>query len=154
MHGCASRAELIIPEKTLGIMYCKNDPRVLHSWQVCKETTPTTPRPSSHRSSGLVVHAGAIATHHQGPMDEFPELFKGLGKLNHPYTIQLRQDATLVSQSVVRRVAIPLMQLIKQELEQMEKLGVITRVEQPTDWCAGMVVVPKPKEGANLCRPH
>ena len=25
----------------------------------------------------------------------------------------------------------------------MEKLGVITRVEEPTDWCAGMVVVPK-----------
>lgn len=25
----------------------------------------------------------------------------------------------------------------------MEELGVITRVEEPTDWCAGLVVVPK-----------
>ena len=25
----------------------------------------------------------------------------------------------------------------------MEELGVISRVEEPTDWCASMVVVPK-----------
>ena len=28
----------------------------------------------------------------------------------------------------------------------MESLGVIERVTQPTDWCAGMVVVPKTNE--------
>ena len=36
------------------------------------------------------------------------------------------------------------MQSVKEELERMEQLGVITKVEQPTDWCAGMVVLPKP----------
>ncbi len=29
--------------------------------------------------------------------------------------------------------------------------GVITRVEQPTDWCAGMVVVPKPSGTVRIC---
>ena len=43
-----------------------------------------------------------------------------------------------------RRVAIPLMKSVKQELERMEELGVISRVSEPTEWCAGMVVVPKP----------
>ena len=33
----------------------------------------------------------------------------------------------------------------------MEKLGVIARVEQPTDWCAGMVVVPKAKGKVRIC---
>ena len=33
---------------------------------------------------------------------------------------------------------------VKEELQRMEKLGVISKVDVPTDWCAGMVVVPKP----------
>ena len=34
----------------------------------------------------------------------------------------------------------------------MESLGVISRVEEPTEWCVGMVVVPKKdKESVRLC---
>uniref|UniRef100_A0A8C6MI96 ribonuclease H n=1 Tax=Nothobranchius furzeri TaxID=105023 RepID=A0A8C6MI96_NOTFU len=39
------------------------------------------------------------------------------------------------------------MDKVKQELARMEDLGVICRVEEPTDWCAGIMVVPK-KSGA------
>ena len=38
------------------------------------------------------------------------------------------------------------MQPVKKGLERMEKEGVITKVERPTNWCAGMVVVPKPNQ--------
>ena len=40
---------------------------------------------------------------------------------------------------------------VKEELERMERLGVISRVEQPTDWCAGLVVVPKPNGKVRIC---
>ena len=40
---------------------------------------------------------------------------------------------------------------VESELERMEKLGVITRVDIPTDWCAGMVVVPKPDGCIRIC---
>ena len=33
----------------------------------------------------------------------------------------------------------------------MERDGVIFRVDQPTDWCAGMVVVPKPNGKVRIC---
>jgi hypothetical protein len=33
----------------------------------------------------------------------------------------------------------------------MEGLGVISRIEEPTDWCAGMVVVPKADGGVRIC---
>ena len=40
---------------------------------------------------------------------------------------------------------------VKLELQRMEELGVIKKVEQPTDWCAGIVVVPKPNGSLRLC---
>ena len=33
----------------------------------------------------------------------------------------------------------------------MEQLDVISRVEEPTDWCAAMVVVPKPDGKVQMC---
>ena len=33
----------------------------------------------------------------------------------------------------------------------MEELGVIKKVEQPTDWCAGIVVVPKSNGSLRIC---
>lgn len=32
---------------------------------------------------------------------------------------------------------------VKEELQRMEELGVVRGVEEPTEWCAGIVVVPK-----------
>ena len=42
-----------------------------------------------------------------------------------------------------RRVPPQLMGKVKEEIDRMEKMGVITKIQEPTDWCAGMVVVPK-----------
>lgn len=33
----------------------------------------------------------------------------------------------------------------------MEKLGVISKIDAPTEWCAGMVVVPKPNGKVRIC---
>ena len=63
----------------------------------------------------------------------YPYLFKGLVELEAPYAI-----------TTPRRVALPLMPKVKEELQRMGKLGVISKVDIPTGWCAGMVVVPKP----------
>ena len=67
------------------------------------------------------------------------------------YHINLRPDATPFALTVPRRVAIPLMEKVKTELQRMEKMGVISRVSEPTDWCAGMVVVPKPDGRVRIC---
>ena len=40
---------------------------------------------------------------------------------------------------------------VKSELEHKEKLGVIRRVNVPTKWCTGMVVVPKPDGRIRIC---
>ena len=33
----------------------------------------------------------------------------------------------------------------------MERIGIISRVEQATPWCAGMVIVPKPDGRIRIC---
>ena len=40
---------------------------------------------------------------------------------------------------------------MKQELDAMEAQGVISKVQQPTPWCAGMVVVKKKNGGVRIC---
>ena len=63
--------------------------------------------------------------------------------MQEEYTIQLKDGAVPFALTTPRRVPIPLMPGVRAELENMEKLGVISRIDSPTDWCAGMVVVPK-----------
>ena len=79
--------------------------------------------------------------YHSEPNEQFPSLFKGLGKLEESYEIELQEDARPYAVSTPRRVPIPLMPAVKEELSRMEEQGVITRVNEPTDWCVGMVVV-------------
>ena len=50
-----------------------------------------------------------------------------------------------------KRVAVPLLPKVKAKFDRMEKIGVISKVTTPTDWCAGMVVVPKPSEAVKIC---
>ena len=82
---------------------------------------------------------------------EHPKLFHGLGNLKGEYSIKLRPDAQPFALSSPRRIAIPRMPLVKKELEAMESSGVISRVKQPTDWCSGMVVVPKGDKWVRIC---
>ena len=45
----------------------------------------------------------------------------------------------------------PLLGKVRAELDRMEQLGVIAKVDTPTDWCAGMVVVTKPNGTIRIC---
>ena len=93
----------------------------------------------------------AVMEEDKHPKNLFPELFSGLGKLEKEYTIKLKEGVVPFALNTPRRVAIPLMPAVQEELTRMENLGVISRVEEPTDWCAGMVVVPKPDGRVRIC---
>ena len=73
----------------------------------------------------------------------YPYLFKGLGELEREFSIKLTPGSAPYAITTPRRAALPLMPKVKEELQRMEKLGVISKVNILTDWCEGMVVVPK-----------
>ena len=82
---------------------------------------------------------------------EHPELFQGLGQLQEPYRIHLKEDAKPYCLYTPRRIAQPLLPKVQAELESMEKLGVITPVTEPTQWCSGIVPVIKKNGSVRLC---
>nr|XP_057937756.1 cytokine receptor family member b2 isoform X2 [Doryrhamphus excisus] len=81
----------------------------------------------------------------------YPKVFTGLGLLKGEYKIKLKEDARPYALSLPRRVPLPLYDKVKAELKRMEKMGVIEPIEEPTEWCAGMVVAPKPNEKVRIC---
>ena len=83
-------------------------------------------------------------------MDDYPELFKGLGCLPGDYHIELNEGATPVVHAP-RKVPIPQREKVIEELKRMERLGVIVRQEEATDWVNSMVVVQKPNGAVRLC---
>ena len=82
---------------------------------------------------------------------KYPKLFSGLGKLQSNYTIQMKENATPFSLTTPRRVPLPLLPKVRDELRRMESLGVIKPINEPTEWCSGIVVVPKPNGRVRIC---
>ena len=63
-----------------------------------------------------------------------------------PVSFTMKEGAVPYAVTAPRRVPIPLMEAVKKALADMEENGVITKVTQPTDWCAPMVPVLKPTQ--------
>lgn len=77
------------------------------------------------------------------PRQQYADLFKGLGCMDGEHTIRLKPDAEPFAVFTPRRVPVNLLPLLKQELEKLQQTGVIKRVDEPTPWCAPIVVIPK-----------
>ena len=67
----------------------------------------------------------------------------GLGNPGEEYEIRLEPKATPFALFTSRRVPLPLREKVSDELRKMEEMGVISNIDVPTPWCAGMVVAPK-----------
>ena len=57
--------------------------------------------------------------------------------------IKVKADAKPYRLYTLKNIPISLRNKVCEELDRMEAIGVISRVTQPSQWCAGMVVVPK-----------
>ncbi|UYV62759.1 K02A2.6-like [Cordylochernes scorpioides] len=103
---------------------------------------------------GLVRRINIVEDHAPTKLDpllKFPKLFNGLGKINIPYEIKLKEGAKPYSIYTPRRVPIPLMKELQMELERMTSNGVIEKVEGSSEWCSPMVLVAKPSGKLRIC---
>ena len=65
--------------------------------------------------------------------------------------INLRDNARPICLYAPRKVPHPLLPRVEEDLRRMDQQGVISKVTQPTDWCSGMVVVPKANGRVRIC---
>ena len=81
---------------------------------------------------------------------EFSNRFTEIGKFPDEYKIQLHPDAHLVIHAH-RKCPIALHPKVKEHLAKMEALGVITHIDQPTDWVLSITYIQKANGELCLC---
>ena len=84
-------------------------------------------------------------------MHDYPKLFTGLGVMKEEYVIKLKDDAKPFALTVPRKVPMPLYDVTKSKIERMLESGVISPLDNPTEWCVPMVVTPKPNGRVRVC---
>ena len=81
---------------------------------------------------------------------EFPDLFKGIGRFPSEYKIWLCHDTHPMIHAP-RKCPIALCPKVMEHLNKMEHLGVITHVDDPTDWVSSITYVQKANGKLHLC---
>ena len=99
----------------------------------------------------LLYRANGIHSVASDIWKQFPNVFSGLGNLGEEYQIKLKEGAVPHALYTPRNVPIPMRGKVKEELDRMVAMGVISPVHDPTPWCAGMVVVPKRSGAVRIC---
>ncbi|XP_077525587.1 uncharacterized protein LOC144136799 [Haemaphysalis longicornis] len=84
---------------------------------------------------GLVCRPvdAVTASSSEGILQEFSHLFQGTGRVAREYRMVMREDAVPVVLPA-RRVPVALQEPFRQELERLERGGIIEKVDEPTDW--------------------
>ena len=83
-------------------------------------------------------------------INEFPDQFKGIGRSPSKYKIWLHHDAHPMIHAP-RKCPITLHPKVKEHLDKMECLGVITHVDEPTDWVSSITYIQKANGKLHLC---
>ena len=83
-------------------------------------------------------------------LESYNDVFKGLGKM--PGKVHLQTDSN-VDPVVMppRRVPIAVKEKLKHELDRLEKMNVITKVTEPTEWVSSLVTVQKSSGKIRVC---
>ena len=81
---------------------------------------------------------------------KYKDIFVGEGKFEGKLHLEVDETVTPVKLPV-RKVPIAVKDKLKNELERLQKLGVIQRVTYPTEWISSMVVVNKANNKLRLC---
>ena len=105
----------------------------INQLQIAKLNKPSTY--SCNEISTIQLPQGHASNHKQPEENKFiqdyPGVFNGLGDIDGPpINIKLKPETTTYHITTPRHI---LFEAVKEEIKQMEKLGVIKQVEHPTD---------------------
>lgn len=83
-------------------------------------------------------------------LDEFEDVFQGLGCVDGEYEIQLDKSVPPIIQGQ-RNIPMRLTDKLKSTLNNLERQGVISKVDEPVDWVSNLVIVEKKDGSLRIC---
>ena len=98
---------------------------------------------------GLVERVDDVSTN-RDLMDDYDDVFQGLGLLKQTHSIKLSPDHQPVVHPA-RRVPFRLQKQFDETLSHMVKNKIITKVTEPTEWVNPIVTVRKPSGDLRIC---
>ena len=88
--------------------------------------------------------------HKQTILDEFHDVFEGLGCVEGEYDIKLKANAHPTIQPQ-RNVPLRLIDKLRKTLNDLETKGIIVKVEKSVNWVSNLVIVEKKNGSLRLC---
>ena len=83
-------------------------------------------------------------------VEKYKDMFGELGMLKTHYHMRIDENIEPIV-SAARQIPYSQRDRVETELKRMEKLGVIPKDEEPTDWVNTIIVVNKPNGKVRLC---
>ena len=84
-------------------------------------------------------------------VQNYPTIFEGIGKLNNAEVIlHIDMSITPVAQSTCR-IPFHMRQQVEKGFINLEKQGIIEKVEGPTPWVSPLVIIPKRNGEVRIC---
>ncbi len=123
----------------LGLEACEKYNLVTRVNTVNKDSTIASNNPSEN-----------VSPIHNQVLNEFADVFKGIGCLPVTYKIKLKADATPVIHAA-RKVPVSLKDKLEKELTRLTELNIIRKIEEPTEWVNSLVIIEKANKDLRLC---
>lgn len=98
----------------------------------------------------FVVTTPSTSNDHDLIMEEYRDCFEGLGCLPGLHKICVKKSVSPVVHPC-RKVAFKLRQKLKEELARMEKMEVIKKIDEPTEWVSSLAIVQKKTGALRTC---
>ena len=142
----------------LGLSTCMEMDLVKRIYEVNTDENAHPPGDQSYKATLIFRNANAATTKSQEDripqtqakeiVEEYADVFKGLGCLDGDYHIQIDGSVAPVVHPP-RKVPFALKERLKAEVDRMETIGAIKNVTEPTEWVSSIVITEK-KDGKIL----
>lgn len=83
-------------------------------------------------------------------VDEYADIFDGLGIIKTNQTLAVLPTAKPIAKPP-RRIPAKVIDQVKQKIDELEAMGIVERVDEPSQWVHNLVVVEKPDGSVRLC---